>query len=177
MIARFWWDNSSTHKKVHWKSWADMCSSKCLRGMGICDMSVFNDAFLGKLAWRLVHAHGSLLSRVFQVKYYPRSSFLIPWLRGQFSWKNIWSVKSLLKEGLIWRIRDGSSVNVLDDSWAADELGSRMTSPKVSGITKARDLMIPGKAKWNYEIELLTPTFNARDFKCILSIPISKRLP
>lgn len=44
--------------------------------MGFKDLLVFNDALLGRQAWRLVHGDGSLLGNVMKAKYYPNCGFL-----------------------------------------------------------------------------------------------------
>lgn len=82
-------------------------------GMGFKDFYVFNDALLGRQIWRLIHHKNSLLRRLMQAKYYPHGN--IPEVRGflnSFSWRSIWSAKSLVSEGLIWRVGSGCSVNI-----------------------------------------------------------------
>lgn len=154
-----------------------MCSPKCVGGMGFKDLAVFNDALLGRQAWRLVHKEGSLLERVMKAKYYLNSVFLDAFVvyNGSFSWRSVWSSKSLLKEGLIWRIGNGSSVNVWKDPWVADDEGSFVTSSAVEGITNVSDLVDLSTMEW--DAELIASVFNARDQKCILSIPLSLRGP
>ncbi|XP_021756104.1 uncharacterized protein LOC110721271 [Chenopodium quinoa] len=122
-MARFWWGSDGFKRKTHWRSWDDMCTLKCFGGMGFKDLGVFNDALLGRQAWRLVKASNSLLGRIFKAKYYPRSEFLESSLgfAGSFSWRSIWSSKALIKEGIIWKIGNGKKVNLWSEPWVADE--------------------------------------------------------
>ncbi|KAL5563032.1 hypothetical protein UlMin_032779 [Ulmus minor] len=46
--ARFWWGSTPEHRRVHWKKWRDICSPKAMGGMGFKNLSVFNQALLGK---------------------------------------------------------------------------------------------------------------------------------
>lgn len=58
-------------------------------------------------------------------KYFPHDDLLDAalGLNGSYSWRSIWSSKSLVKEGLIWRIGNGEKVNVYEDPWFTDEQG------------------------------------------------------
>lgn len=76
MVSRFWWGGSSSQRKVHWRSWESMCERKCLGGLGFRDMAVFNEALLGKKAWRLISDPDSLFGRVMRGKYSPHGDFL-----------------------------------------------------------------------------------------------------
>src|SRR5687768_16978813 len=118
-MAKFFWGHMGSQRKIHWKSWDVMCTPKCLGGLGFKDLEVFNVALLGKQAWRLVHKENSLFSKVMKAKYYPNCSFLDSYLGnlGSYSWRSIWGAKALLKEGVIWRIGNGSMVNIWRDPW------------------------------------------------------------
>ncbi|XP_021752040.1 uncharacterized protein LOC110717604 [Chenopodium quinoa] len=125
MTARFWWGDSRNGGRVHWKSWDLLCAPKCLGCLGFKDLAVFNTALLGKQAWRLLHALNSLFARVFKSKYNPNSDFLDSYLGrgGSYSWNSIWGSKSLLKEGLIWRVGNRTRIRVWDDPWVGDDRG------------------------------------------------------
>ncbi|KAL5580569.1 hypothetical protein UlMin_013011 [Ulmus minor] len=89
--ARFWWGTTSDHKRVHWINWKDLCKPKSLGGMGFRDLSVFNQAMIGKQVWRLVTRPSSLAARVLKAKYYPNSSI---WEAdannsSSYTWKSI----------------------------------------------------------------------------------------
>lgn len=111
-------------------------------GMGFKDFYVFNDALLGRQIWRLIHHKNSLLRRLMQAKYYPHGN--IPEVRGflnSFSWRSIWSAKSLVSEGLIWRVGNGCSVNIWSDPWVGDKHGRFIESERVEGMEHVRNLI------------------------------------
>lgn len=33
-MARLWWGQTGTKRKMHWKSWDSLCTPKCLGGLG-----------------------------------------------------------------------------------------------------------------------------------------------
>lgn len=91
LIAKFWWGNGDDKHRMHWRSWESLCQLKCFDGMGFRDLAVFNEAMLGRQAWRLVRAPKALLARVMKSKYYPKSDFLgsALGLQGSFTWRSI----------------------------------------------------------------------------------------
>lgn len=87
---------------------------KVQRGMSFRDLVIFNKAVLVKQCWRLLQNPNSLVARIFQAKYYPRSTILNAPLgkRPSFAWRSILGASNLLKHGLLWRNGDGSEVKI-----------------------------------------------------------------
>ncbi|XP_019108059.2 uncharacterized mitochondrial protein AtMg00310-like [Beta vulgaris subsp. vulgaris] len=162
-MARFFWGQTGPTRKIHWRNWETMCTPKFLGGMGFNDLRVFNDALLGRQAWRLVQRPGSPMGRVMQVKYYPNRSFLDASLgcAGSYSWSSIWSVKALVKEGMLWRIGDGKKVNIWQDPWVVGEEGRFITSPRVENVTNVSDLIDTSTMEWQHDI--ISYHFSERD--------------
>jgi hypothetical protein len=112
--STFWWGDADGKRKVHWIGWDRMCRSKASGGLGFRDFKCFNQAFLAKQGWRLLTDPGSLCAKVLKARYYKDSDFLqapCP-KRASFTWQSITHGWELLKEGLIWRIGDGTRVKV-----------------------------------------------------------------
>ncbi|XP_057248296.1 putative ribonuclease H protein At1g65750 [Beta vulgaris subsp. vulgaris] len=174
-MARFWWGGKGDERKMHWLSWEKMCKPKCMGGMGFKDLAVFNDALLGKQVWRLLHNKESLLSRVMSAKYYPHGDVRYARLgySHSYSWRSIWGAKSLVLEGLIWRVGDGTKIDIWSAPWVGDEEGRFIKSARVEGLEVVGDLMDVERKEWN--VELIERHFNERDQQCILAIPLSTR--
>ena len=42
--------------------------------------------------------------------------------------------KALIKEGVVWRVGNGSHIRIWDDPWVMGEEGRFLTSPRVLGL-------------------------------------------
>jgi hypothetical protein len=97
-----------------------MCNSRKERGMGFRDFEAFNLVLLAKQAWRLLTVPSSLCARVLRARYFSNTDLLheryCP-ARGSFTWRTILYGRDLLRNGLIWRISDGSQVKMWESNW------------------------------------------------------------
>ncbi|KAH7682431.1 hypothetical protein IHE45_05G121100 [Dioscorea alata] len=104
---------------MHWCSWDKLCWPKKLGGMGSRRIHAFNIAMEAlKQAWLLQYPN-TLVARLYKARYYS-SSDLIQVKRGHnpsFIWSSILASQAILREGLVWRIGDGYSVNIWQDPW------------------------------------------------------------
>ena len=64
ILARFWWGDTDTRKKIHWKRWDALCCSKLDGSLGFKDLESFNLALLVKQCWRIIHSQESLCYKV-----------------------------------------------------------------------------------------------------------------
>ncbi|KAL5567359.1 hypothetical protein UlMin_030523 [Ulmus minor] len=117
--ARFWWGSSPDHKRVHWKKWSDLCQPKAAGGMGFKDLSLFNQALLGKQVWRITQKPHSLVAQVLKARYFPCSSI---WeaealSSASYVWKSILWGRNLVAHGMRWRVGNGSQISVYNSRW------------------------------------------------------------
>lgn len=123
VLAKFWWGSTATSRKIHWHNWESLCLPKAMGGMGFRDLKCFNQALLAKQGWRLCQDTSTLLHGVLKARYFKHATFLEA-LRGfdpSYSWRSIWGAKSLLLEGLKWRVGNGTSIKVWEDAWIPGE--------------------------------------------------------
>lgn len=106
-------------RKVHWVAWEKMCACKKERGMGFRDFEAFNQALLAKQACCILQVPGSLCARVLKARYFPNGDLLTTTCPngGSFMWRSIFHGRDLLKHGIIWRIGNGSKVNIATGDW------------------------------------------------------------
>lgn len=75
-IAKFWWGVKDNERKIHWKSWNNLCLPKALGAMGFRDLKCFNMALLAKQIWRLLNNQDSLLFAVLKAKYFKNDDIM-----------------------------------------------------------------------------------------------------
>jgi hypothetical protein len=103
---------------MHWRSWDWLRTRKSLGGTGFRDMALFNQAMLGKQAWRLLIETESFCAKVLKGRYFLNSSF---WSAScprtsSYTWRSIILGKELLTQGLRWGVGTGSSICILEDN-------------------------------------------------------------
>jgi hypothetical protein len=142
--------------------------------MGYRDLECFNMALLVKQGWRLIQNPESLVARIFRENYYGGETFLNARLgkRPSYAWRSICNARSLLKDGLIWRVGDGKSINIWGDRWIPSPCTYEIQSPigSFARDTKVCDLVDSSTKWWN--ISLVTSIFSEVEAAMILSLPI-----
>jgi hypothetical protein len=117
MIGRYWWSNMDKENKIHWVSWENMTKPKKDGGLGFRDQYYFNLSMLAKQAWRILKNPTSLCAQVLAAKYFPDRDLLNAEAKSGISycWRSILKGIQVLKNGIIWRVRDGYNINIYMD--------------------------------------------------------------
>jgi hypothetical protein len=75
-----------------------------------------------------------------------------------YTFRSILRGVELLKEGLVWRIGDGSNVNIWDDPWLPRDGALKPITPRRQCIyTKVSELISPITSQW--DVQLVTENF------------------
>ena len=118
-LSHYWWGQTRNEKKIHWINWTKLCGSKRKGGMGFRDIHAFNLAMLAKQAWRLLIETHSLFYRVYKARYFPSSTFMDSELgtNPSFVWRSLLQAREVIREGLLWEVRDGRSIGISSHMW------------------------------------------------------------
>jgi ribonuclease HI len=174
MVCRYWWNNQD-EERHHWLGWELLSKPKDEGGLGFREPHIFNMAMLARQGWRLLLNPDSLCGRLLKAKYFPEGSILdaTPKHDISYTWRSILKGVALLKEGLVWRVGKGDSINIWDDPWlpVGDTRRPRNGSRHVE-IKLVSQLLNSATGGWDEQ--LVHSLFEAEDAKTILSIGIGE---
>jgi len=128
---------------------------------------------LARQAWRMLLYPNTLCAQVLQAKYFPDKTILQATARGgiSYTWRSILKGLNLLKEGIIWRIGDGKTVNIWTDPWIPRNNMRRVITPRRGSLLqKVADLINPVSGLWD-EV-LVRDIFWEEDANIILAMPL-----
>jgi hypothetical protein len=94
-----------------------MSIAKSKGGLGFRDFQKFNDAMLGKQAWRLLVNQTSLCDRVLKGRYFPNGDILSAGCLKSKVRRAIICGREVLKKGLVRRTGDGQYTLIWDNQW------------------------------------------------------------
>ncbi|KAM0855094.1 hypothetical protein ACQ4PT_050030 [Festuca glaucescens] len=173
LIRDFWWGDEENQRKVHWSAWDNLIKPKAKGGLGFRDISLFNQALLARMAWRLIQKPNSLCARVLKARYYPHGNILdtVFALDPSPAWKGVEHGLELLKKGIISRIGDGRNTQIMRDQWIPREAGLKITALKKNSRKRwVNQLISPATNNWN--TDLLCELFYEHDMQAITEIEI-----
>jgi hypothetical protein len=155
MICRFWWAQQGNENKMHWLSWETLTRPKREGGLGFRDLFGFNMAMLAKQAWHMLNEPDSLCARVMKAKYFPNSTILeaqhMPGM--SYTWRSILKGVKLLKEGIVWRVGDGTDIKIWSDPWLPREGAAYPITPRRQCLlTRVCELIDPVSLQWDEQL-------------------------
>jgi hypothetical protein len=143
--------------------------------MGFRDLHLFNLAMLARQGWRLLLDPDSLCAQVLKAKYYPDGNLLSAIEKPgiSYSWRSIVRGFQTIKSGMIWRVGDGSRINIWNDPWLPRGVTRQPITPRGQSIlTSVVDLIDPMTGVWDRE--LVEDIFWEEYVKVILAIPVKQ---
>lgn len=161
-LTRFWWDSEPGKRKISWISWDKMSKPKSKGGLGFKEITVFNDALLAKVGWRIVKNPTCLLARVLLGKYCKSESFqkVKPSSTASHGWRSVLIGRDLLFSQLGWMVGSGEAISVWSEPWLShcDQLRPIGPAPEAHQHLKVSDLFLPDSCDWDIpKIESILP--------------------
>lgn len=91
-----------------------------------------------------------------------------------YSWPSIWGVRSLLFDGLKWRVGNGSNIRVWEDAWLPGAGSHLVPTPRAAAdlFLRVSDLICFEEGRWN--VHLINSLFVADEGCAIRDIPLSQ---
>eukprot|EP00253_Pinus_taeda_P017857 PITA_17857 len=149
LCNRYLWAGNQDKRIFAWIGWNKIALPKKWGGWGLKELPTFAKALAGKMGWALLMSQ-SLWTRITYHKYiWPLS--IINWARlpvwnkiGISSiWKALLHSLPLIRDNLVWRIRDGNKARIGLDPWAGS--GGRHILPRELAWKSAQQLNLPNR--------------------------------
>ncbi|XP_075636752.1 uncharacterized protein LOC142608991 [Castanea sativa] len=172
LIRKFWWGQRGDRRKIHWVRWEDMCQHKDQGGMGFKGLTMFNEAMLAKLAWRLLHDDNSLFYRVFKARFFPRGSILEA-KDSSSAWKSILKGREVILKGALWKVGDGKKIRIWGDNWLPSKSSAKITTPVLFGQENSNVEVLINPVTRRWRIKVVDHVFNEQEAETIKNIPLS----
>lgn len=154
-ISQYWWGDDNEHKRMHWQEWWKMCLPKCKGGMGFRDLQSFNLAMLAKQVWRLLCEPESLCAKVLRARYYPDGKLLQATNRNgsSYTWQSIIAGLKCFKLGYIWRVGDGTQIDIWNDNWIPGSHNLKIQTMRGNNlVNKVDELINPVNMQWDVDL-------------------------
>ncbi|XP_057424692.1 uncharacterized protein LOC130718190 [Lotus japonicus] len=156
MVSRFYWGGDVEQRGLHWASWQKLKRSKFDGGLCFRDFKSFNIALVAKNWWRIFSHSETLLAQVFKGVYFPHEDLLSAKLgyRPSYAWSSIMRSSWIFHEGGLWRIGDGSRVDILNDKWLPNGalVICRQDLMVELGVSKVTHLIDHATNSWKHDL-------------------------
>ncbi|KAA3461846.1 reverse transcriptase [Gossypium australe] len=142
-------------------------------GIGFRDLHLFNLALLGRQVWRLMTQKDTLCFKVLSTKYFPKGDVfrykrcdkpssvkhqILPERykrcdKPSFTWTSIAKAVDALKDGFIWQVGDGDTIDIRRDHWGVEGIKgeSACRSTFTNDERKVKDLWEHNVRRWKRE--------------------------
>lgn len=140
--------------------------------IGFCELRLFNQALLGRQAWRLLEKPDSLCATLLKAKYYPQGHLLDTAFPRSVSltWEGIMYGLHLLKHGVIRRVYDGKNINIQLPRNSGLKLSEKRCRSRLMWVS---GLIVPSTKRWDED--LVRHIFSSHDAQAVLNLHIPSR--
>jgi len=138
--------------------------------LGFRDLISFNQAMLGKQAWRLIQQPLSLWGKFFRGLYFHSSTFFkaVKGSHPSWGWQSLLSGREAILTNVRWSVGDGKCINIREDRWLPMGILGGPKAPKEPLLVD--DLIDQSTSSW--KIDLLHKFFDLPIIQQITDIQI-----
>ncbi|KAK9997383.1 hypothetical protein SO802_022069 [Lithocarpus litseifolius] len=143
--------------------------------MGFKDLSLFNEALLGKQVWRLLHNKNSLFYRVFKSRFFPDCTILeAKGHGGSYAWKRILKGRGVILRGARWRVGDGESIKIYGDNWLPTATNSGIHGPLPLEFQNASVSSLINHQTHTWDLDALSTALSPFEADLVQKITLSR---
>lgn len=144
-------------------------------GMSFKELKIFNQAFLAKQGWRILHNENSLLHKIYSAQYFSYDDFFEAKLgvNPSIAQRGIWEARKVLVRGRRWRIGDSLSAKVWFEPWVPvikNFSCYSMVNVEEMLDDRVSSLLDSQANRWN--VQKINSIFNARVVVAIFKIQL-----
>ncbi|GJU02352.1 RNA-directed DNA polymerase, eukaryota, reverse transcriptase zinc-binding domain protein [Tanacetum coccineum] len=152
----FLWCQGELTKGKSKVSWDNVCKPKEQGGLGIKDLKLWNEVLLVKQLWNVISKKNTLWVKWVNSENLKGKSIWEVNAKANSSvgWKEILKLRDKIRKHVIWKIRDGNSINAWYDNWnTGGPLCEIVTTREIydAGLsidTTVAELIVMGEGKW-----------------------------
>ncbi|KAF7838390.1 ribonuclease H [Senna tora] len=141
----FLWGSTPEKRSLHQVSWDQICLPRSLGGLGINSLQHMNDAFIFKLAWKLLCNKKDLWINIVKSKYnvdsFHRSAMTCKVTDSRL-WKEIVRMWPKFYDHVSWAIGNGESINFWEDKWVEGLVELKSYCQNTEGIMLRKEHLI-----------------------------------
>lgn len=152
-----------------------MCNDKDQGGMGFKDLTMFNEAMLEKLSWRLLQKDNSLFFRVFKARFLSNGTILDAKDSdsASYAWKSILKGREVILKGALWRVGDRKQIKIWGDNWLPTKILPKIISPMIFGQQNSSVEVLINQSTQSWREEEIDHYFSMAKAAIIKIIPLS----
>ncbi|KAI0522495.1 hypothetical protein KFK09_004874 [Dendrobium nobile] len=140
MSRSFLWDKDPDHRGLHYVSWNEVARPTRYGGLGFHASTKWIGALRARVAWQVIGSPTGLLQKCLSHKYGDELEVHGSSRGHSNCWKAICDGAKCLRSSVRWRIGDGQSIGVLQDTWLWDRPLSEW--PTLCDILAIEDLYV-----------------------------------
>lgn len=165
LMCNFFWGTTANRKSPHMRSWDKLCAPRDTGGLGIKKTKEFNNAMLGRQAWRIIHNNRCLLSTIYQAKYGTGdigSPFMCKSTPSTLARPICNRINEILRD-CHWRVGNGNDIRLSSSLWLPPD----RPNPDFATVSNLLD----GNERWDRSKVL--DIYDLDKAERIMKIPIS----